>query len=100
MKRQLNDEERKFTEKGLKLMQKELEKHREERDVYECSLLFIGQKREYEDKVRPFNRMEENKQWHSKIGLETAKINEVQKSIKESETQLKEGVEQKEVKGV
>lgn len=100
MKRKLTEEERSFTEKGLKNMKGELINYQEELNIYEDSFKFVFSKRIYEDKIRPFNRKEENKQWRAKIVLANSKIQEVTKSIKDLEIQLKQGVNQKEVKGV
>ncbi len=100
MKRKLTTEEREYTKKGIKLMTKELESYEEELSVYSATLTYLLQKREYENKIRPFNERTQDNEFIGKVKMMNLKIMEATKSVQIAKDTLINGVEKKENKTV
>jgi hypothetical protein len=98
--RELTEKEREMTIKGIAYRKELLVQAQEALDMSEVHRQFVNQKREYEDRVRPFNRANEDKQINNTIKENSAEVKINQEVIDELERQLKEGVEVKEVHGV
>lgn len=94
-KRQFNREERGVTERNLNTKKKELEHHKEHREMIEETIKFEQVKREYNDKIKPFTRKMEDERYKSQLSEIDSKIDPITELIEVTEKQLKEGVDVK-----
>lgn len=94
-KRQLNREERALTQRNLKKTKEEQSIVQEELTMQELLYDFTLKKREFEDKIRPFQRKMELKQNEANLNMLKSKLKEMDFAVEVSEKQLKEGVDKK-----
>jgi len=95
MKRQLDREERGLTERNLKKREEEIEEMKEQFEMTTESIIFDQVKRDYNDKVRPFQRKVEDKRNEDQLKSMTNGIRETENVIEVTKKQLKEGVDEK-----
>lgn len=91
--RQLTKQEKEMTEKGIKNCDKQLKEFFKRLELVKLQQNFIMQKREYEDKVRPFNREIEDKEWNNALSEVESQIKLTTEKIEVMNNQLKNGVE-------
>lgn len=107
MKRQLDKKEREMTEKGLKKRNKELIPAKRAVQMIEAQIDFAPIEREYKEAlrkfnetIRPLNNQVEDETNALNLKKFTGDLKIITDDIENLETQLKEGVEVKEMSGV
>jgi hypothetical protein len=95
--RELNEEEKTLTEKGLDRVNKEKAEYVRALEVTKYHKEFLEQKRKYDDYMRPFNRDKEDKDLDTTIKGYESEIRLADEKIKSMNSQLNEGVEVKDI---
>lgn len=98
MKRQLTEEERNQTVKGIDKLKKELEDINESFTMQSEGYNFWVRKCVFEDKIKPYNRKQEEKTYKDNMNALDERAKQVKYAISEMRNQLTNGVEKKEAK--
>lgn len=95
--RQLNEEEKTMTEKGLDRVNKEKAEYQRALEVTKYHKEFLESKRKYDDFMRPFNRDKEDKDLDTTIKGYESEIRLCEEKIKSMSSQLNEGIPEKDL---
>jgi len=93
--RKLNDQETELTIKGINRVKLEKETYQSELETISIHKEFLLKKRAYDDYMRPINRKKEDTEIENSIKGYESEIKMADEKIKSMESQLNEGVEEK-----
>ena len=93
MKRKLNKTEKELTIKGVETRKLEIKRKTESLEIQEAAQTHVTQSRTYEDKLRPYNRKVEDKNFKVKIDMLESDLRIAKKDLLNLQDQLKNGVE-------
>ena len=100
MIRDLTDEEKKLTEKGIEKRKKEIEKLETSIKIITAQKEYVEAKRKYEDFMRPYNRDEQDTEISQALDLKEKEIQLAKEDIERLDSNLIKGVEVKNPIGV
>ena len=100
MIRDLTDEEKKLTEKGIEKRKKEIEKLETAIKIITVQKEYVEAKRKYEDFMRPYNRDEQDTEITQALDSKEKEIQLAKEDIERLDSNLIKGVEVKNPTGV
>jgi chromosome segregation ATPase len=93
MNRELTDEEKKLTEKGIEKRKKEIEKSETSIKIINAQKEYVEAKRKYEDFMRPYNREEQDTEISQALDSKEKEIQSAKEDLERLNSNLIKGVE-------